>query len=138
MILSRYFDYSTTKNIMVTVGLTNPTTASITFYMKLYSYYYSASRYSLTISTSNTYITDVTYTSFTKVSKSIVSMYPFHSRISSIPNAPIRIRFKIPTSTTISYGTGKFVFTYSQIQYSSSHLCYIIMYASYAAMMQQT
>lgn len=71
-ITSPYFDYSTTNNIIVSVGLTNPSSASTTFYANLYSYYYSGSRYSLTISTSNTYLTDVTYTSSTKLAKGIV------------------------------------------------------------------
>jgi len=136
-VYSKYYDFSTTNNIFVTIGIQNPTTASTTFYMKLYSYYYSSSRYYLTISTQTTYTTDITYTSNTQVAKSIVSMYPFQSRISTVANAPLRIRFQIPSSS-ISYGAGSLVLTYSQIQYSSSHLCSIISYVSYMSMMQHT
>lgn len=137
-VYSKYYDFSTTNNIFVTIGLTNPSAASTTFYMKLYSYYYSSSRYYLTISTQSTYTSDQTYTSYTQVAKSIVAMYPFQSRISTVANAPLRIRFQIPSSSITYSGSGKLVLTYSQIQYSSSHLCSIISYASYTSMMQQT
>jgi hypothetical protein len=136
-IYSKYYDFTTTNNIFVTIGMLNPSSASTTFTMKLYSYYYSASRFYLTISTTATYTTDITYTSNTLVAKSIVAMYPFQSRISTVANAPLRIRFQIPSSS-IATTWGQLVLTYSQIQYSSSHLCSIISYASYASMMQQT
>jgi hypothetical protein len=136
VIISPYYDYSTSNNIIVSIGLTNPSSTT-TFYANLYSYYYSSSRYSLTISTQATYSTDATYTSYTQIAKSTVSVYPFHSRISTVANAPMRIRFKLPSSS-MATANGKFMFTYSQIQYSSAHLCYIIAYASYTAMMQQT
>ena len=52
-------------------------------------------------------------------------------------NAPLRIRFNLPTSS-VANTYGKFSLVYSQIGYSTAHICYIIAYSSYAAMMQQT
>ena len=91
----------------------------------------------MTISKTATLTTDTTYASTTKVAKSSVFMYPFESRISTVSNAPLRIRFNLPSSS-VANANGKFTFTNTQIGYSSAHLCYIIAYASYAAMMQQT
>lgn len=136
-IISRYSDYTPSTNIFVSIGLLNPATASTTFYLKLYSYYYSASRNALTISTSAVYSVDTTFSSFTQFAKSVVRIYPFESKIATVANAPLRMRFSIPSSS-VSYGSGSFVFTNSQIQYTSSHLCYFISYASYSTMMQQT
>ena len=119
-ITSPYKDYTTSKDIMVSMGITNPTSTTTTFTVKLYSYYYSSSRYSLTISRTATYSTDTTYNSgsYTKVSKSSVRMYPFESRVSTIANAPLRIRFKL-SSSSISSTNGKLELTYNQIGYSS-------------------
>jgi hypothetical protein len=64
-------------------------------------------------------------------------MYPFQARISTVANAPLRIRFKLPSSS-VANANGMFTLTYSQIGYTTAHLCSIIAYASYAAMMQQT
>lgn len=138
-ITSPYYDYTTSNNIMISLGLTNPTSASTTFNLLLYSYYFSASIYSLTISTSATYSTDTTYTSgsYTLIGKSTVIMYPFESRISTVANAPLRARFRLPSSS-VSNAWGTFTLTYSQIGYSTKHLCYILAYPCYAAMMQQT
>ena len=136
-ITSPWFDYTTSNNIFVSLGLTNPSSASTTFTLQLFSEYYSSSRYWMTISRTATYTTDTAYNSMTKVAKSSVVMYPFESRISTIANAPLRIRFKLPSSSVASTN-GKFTLAYSQIGYSTAHLCYIIAYSSYAAMMQQT
>ena len=91
----------------------------------------------MTISRTAVYTTDTTYASTTKVAKSSVFMYPFESRISTVANAPFRIRFKLPSSSVASTN-GQLRFVNTQIGYSSAHLCYIIAYSSYAAMMQQT
>lgn len=136
VITSPFWDYSTTNNIIVSIGLTNPSSATI-FYANLYSYHYSPTRFSLTISLQRTYTPDSSYTSFTQISKATVSMYPFLARMSTVANAPMRIRFVLPSSSVAS-ANGRLVFTYSQIQYSSAHLCFIIVYASYTAMLQQT
>lgn len=120
----------------MSIGVTNPTTVT-TFNVNLYSYYYSGSRYSLTISGSTTYTTDTTYSSNNQVAKSTVALYPFYTRISTVANAPLRIRFSLPSSS-VSAANGQFMLTYSQIQYSTAHLCYIIAYNSYTSMMQQT
>ena len=64
-------------------------------------------------------------------------MYPFESRISTVDNAPLRIRFKL-ASSSVANTNGKFTLTYSQIGYSTAHLCYIIAYSSYTTMMQKT
>lgn len=136
-VTSPYFDYSTTNNIIISVGLTNPSSATTTFTANLYSYWYSGSRYSLTISTSNTYASDQTYTASTKLAKGIVEMYPFQARISTVANAPLRIRFQIP-SGSIDRTNGRFDLVYSQIQYSGTHYCYLIKYNDYTSMMQQT
>ena len=126
-IISPYFDYTTSNNIFVSMGLTNPTSATSSFNLYLYSNYYSAARNSLTISTSATLTTDITYNSgtYSMISKSSVMMYPFQSRISTVANAPLRIRFKLPSSS-VDNANGKFTLTYSQIGYSTAHLCYII------------
>lgn len=136
-ITSPYFDYATTSNIIISVGLTNPNAASTTFNAYLYSYYYDGARYSLTIKTSNTYAVDLAYTSYNKVAKGTVEMYPFQSRISTVANAPLRIRFRIP-SGSINRATGRLDLIYSQIQYSGAHYCYIVKYKDYTSMMQQT
>jgi hypothetical protein len=124
---------------MVSLGVTNPTTASTTFSLLLYSYWYSTSLYSLTISSSATYTVDTTYTSVTyvQIPKSSVYVYPFQARISTVANAPLRIRFSL-ISSSVGNAHGQLTFTYDQIGYSTSHYCYIIAYTSYAAMMQQT
>ena len=137
-VISRYYDYTTSNNIFISLGLTNPTSASTTFTAKLYDYYYSGSRYSLTISRTATYSTDTSFNSYSRVSKSTVEMYPFLARINTVANAPLRIRFKIPSSSVSGTGSGALKLTYSQIGYSTAHYCYIVKYASYAAMMQQT
>lgn len=136
VITSPYFDYSTTNNIIASIGLQNPSSLT-TFTANLYSYYYSASRYSLTMSVQNTYAPDSTYSSYSQVAKSTISMYPFSARISTVSNAPLRVRFTIPSSN-VANANGLLVLSYSQIQYSSAHLCYIIAYNSYTAMSQQT
>jgi hypothetical protein len=126
-IISHYFDYTTSNTIFVSMGLTQPNAASSTFNLNLYSDYYDSSRFSLTISTSTTLSTDITYNSgtYSMISKSSVMMYPFQSRISTVANAPLRIRFKLPSSS-VSNANGQFTLTYSQINYSTAHLCYII------------
>jgi len=79
--------YTTTNNIIITYGITNPTSASTQITATLYSSYLSSSENSYTIVVSTNYIIDVTYVStgsFTKVDKAVVSMFPFYSRISSV------------------------------------------------------
>ena len=88
----------------MTLGVTNPSSSSITFYMKMYDYYYSSSLNSLTISTSTTWSIDTSYVSNVEIEKSRVLMYPFRSRISMTANSPLRVRFKISTSS-IPYST---------------------------------
>lgn len=136
VITSPYNDYSTTNNIIATIGLQNPS-SSATFTANLYSYYYSGSRYSLTMSIQNTYTPDASYVSYSQVAKSTVWMYRFSARMSTVANAPLRVRFTIPSSS-VGNTNGVLVISYSQIQYSSAHLCYIIAYNSYTAMSQQT
>jgi hypothetical protein len=138
VIISPYYDYSTTNNIIASIGLTNPASA-VTFSANLYSYYSSSTRYSLTISTSSTYTPDATFISYTPFSKATIAMYPFQARMSSVANAPLRIRFMFTTSS-VPATTGMLVLTYSQIQYTSAnaHLCYIMSYSSFTIMMQQT
>lgn len=120
------------------MGLTQPASTSSSFTLLLYSHF-SSTRNALTISTSAALSTDTTYNSgsYSMVSKASVMLYPFQSRISAVSNAPLRIRFKLPSSS-VGSTNGKFTLTYSQIGYTTSHLCYIIEYSSYAAMMQQT
>ena len=123
------------------MGITNPTSASTTFNLLLYSYWYSSSFYALTMSSSTTYTVDTTYTpvTYVQIPKSSVYVYPFQARISTVSNAPLRIRFSLLSgSNTVANTWGQLVFTYDQIAYSATHLCYIIAYTSYAAMMQQT
>jgi len=121
------------------MGLTNPTSTSTTFSLILYSSYYSASWNSITISRSATYTVDTTYNSgtYTQISKSSVYVFPFQARISTVANAPLRVRFSL-ASGSLASTYGQIRLTYSQISYSSAHLCYILAYASYTAMMQQT
>lgn len=64
-------------------------------------------------------------------------MYPFQARISTVANAPLRIRFQIP-SGSIDRANGRLDLIYSQIQYSGAHYCYLIKYNDYTSMMQQT
>jgi hypothetical protein len=67
VVFSRLTDYSTSNNIFVSLGITNPNAASVTFNMVLYDYYYSATRFSTVISRSTTYTTDLTYASNTQL-----------------------------------------------------------------------
>lgn len=103
--------------------MTNPSSVSNTFTAQLFDYYYDSNRFSRTISRTATYTTDTSFTSFAKVAKSTVQMYPFVSRISTIANAPMRIRFKTSGGTISVGNNGGFRLTYSQIQYSSAHYC---------------
>jgi hypothetical protein len=64
-------------------------------------------------------------------------MFPFYSRISTVPNAPLRVRFVLPSSS-ISNTYGRLILTYSQFGFTTSHLCHIIVYMNYTTMMQQT
>jgi hypothetical protein len=64
-------------------------------------------------------------------------MYPFQARISTVANAPLRIRFQIPAGS-IDRANGRLDLAYSQIQHSGAHYCYIIKYKDYTSMMQQT
>lgn len=41
-ITSPYFDYTTNNNIMVSMGITNPTSTSVSFSLLLYSSYFSS------------------------------------------------------------------------------------------------
>jgi hypothetical protein len=136
-IYSMYYDYTTTNNIFVSLGVLNPSTPSTTITMKLYSYYYSSTRYLLTISTTASYSSDVTYLSNTQISKANVLMYPFSSRISNVANSPLRIRLTLSGTMSTSNG-GRFLINYSQLSYSTNYLCYFIVYSSYTAMMQKT
>jgi hypothetical protein len=63
IVFSRLRDYTTSNNIFVSLGITNPNAASVTFNMVLYDYYFSATRFSTVISRSTTYTTDLTYSS---------------------------------------------------------------------------
>ena len=66
-VYSKYTDYTTSNNLFVSLGITNPNAASVTFTMKMYDYFYSATRYSLVISRTTTYTTDMTYSSNTQL-----------------------------------------------------------------------
>jgi hypothetical protein len=63
IVFSRLTDYSTSNNIFVSLGITNPNVASVTFNMVLYDYYYSNTRFSTVITRSTNYTTDLTYSS---------------------------------------------------------------------------
>lgn len=69
-------DYTTSNNIFVDFGVTNPTT-SIVFTMKLYDYYYSVSLYSMVIQKQATWTVDNSYATFTEVEDQTVRVYPF-------------------------------------------------------------
>lgn len=119
VITSPYYDYSTSNNIIASIGLLNPSTTT-TFTANLYSYYFSPSRYSLTMNVQNTYTTDATYTTYIQVAKSTLMLYPFRARISSVANAPIRVRFTVSASISVSTSpSGRFHLTYPQIAFSS-------------------
>lgn len=68
-IYSERTDYTTNNLIFVEFGATNPQTTSITFTMKMYSYYNSPSRYSLVISRTATYTIDNSWSSSTRIAK---------------------------------------------------------------------
>lgn len=67
IVYSKFSDYSTTNNIFVSLGITNPNAASVTFTMNMYDYYYSATRYSMVISRTTNYTTDLTYSSYSQL-----------------------------------------------------------------------
>ena len=139
-IYSKYFDYTTSNNIFVSLGVTNPTSSSKTFTMKMYDYYYSSSRYSLVISKTATWSIDNSYVSNTEIEKSRVMMYPFKSRIAMVANSPLRIRFKLSTSS-LPYATsnsGLLKIIYSEISYSSQFLIKFRRYSSFKNMIQET
>lgn len=139
-IYSERSDYSTSNLIFVEIGITNPTTTPITFTMNLYSYYYSASRYALVVSKSTTYAIDTTWSSQTRITKERVFMMPFESRITMLPNAPFRIRFKLTSSiaynpTTPSY-SGMIRIINAQIGSSTSFIIYFREYTTFSRMIQ--
>ena len=139
-VYSKYSDYTTSNNIFVTLGVTNPSSSSITFYMKMYDYYYSSSLNSLTISTSTTWTIDTSYVSNVEIEKSRVLMYPFRSRIYSTANSPLRVRFKISTSS-IPYATsnsGLLKLIHSEFAFTSDYLIKFRRYSSFTNMIQET
>jgi hypothetical protein len=119
------------------MGITNPTTASVTFTMKMYDYYYSGSLYSLMISRTATYSIDNTYVSNTEVDKSRVSLLPFRSRISDTGSAPLRVRFKLSTGT-LTPNTGLLKLINSKFAHSSTYIIRIRKYSTFAQMIQYT
>ena len=124
----------------MTLGVTNPSSSSITFYMKMYDYYYSNSLNSLTISAQTTWSIDTSYVSNTEIEKSRVMMYPFRSRIADTANSPLRVRFKLSTSS-IPYATsnsGLLKFIHSEFTYSSDYLIKFRRYSSFTKMIQET
>jgi hypothetical protein len=142
-IYSQYADYTTSNNIFVSLGVMNPSTASVTFAMNMYSYYYNSSRFNLVISTTTTYGTDLTYQSNNQLEKSRLSIFPFRSKLSMASNSPLRVQFNLPDSPgTISngiylgYTTGLLQFTNIQFTYSSAYICYIKEYTSFSNMNQ--
>jgi len=61
-IYSAYYPFTTSNNIFVSLGITNPSVTPVSFTMKMYDYYYTGgSRFSLVISRTATYATDLTY-----------------------------------------------------------------------------
>lgn len=119
------------------MGITNPTSASVTFTMKMYDYYYSGSLYSLMISRTATYSIDNTYVSNTEVDKSRVSMLPFRSRISDTGSAPLRARFKLSTGTLTSTA-GLLKLINSKFAHSSTYIIRLRKYSTFAQMIQYT
>jgi hypothetical protein len=140
IIYSKFTDYSTSNNIFVSLGITNPNAASVTFTMNMYDYWYSATRYSIIISRTTTYTTDITYVSNTQLEKSRLKLFPFKSRMTMTTNVPIRIRFNLPASPgSITYaGNGLIKIINTQFSTSSSYLCYFKEYTSFTNMIQET
>ena len=139
-IYSERADYSTSNNIFVSLGIVNPSSASSTFTMILYDYYFSSSLYSVVISKTATLTIDNSYFTNTAFDKSRVSMYPYRSRFTLTANAPLRIRFKL-SSSSVTYAatySGYFSVTNTQISYSTKFLCFFRQYATYTALDQQT
>ena len=108
--------------------------------MFMYSYYYSASRFSLVISRSTTYAIDNSLSSNILIPKQRVSILPFQSRFSMTTNAPLRIRFQPSSSFSYNSGTpsysGIMTINNNQISYSSNYLCYFRQYTTYTNMAQ--
>jgi hypothetical protein len=135
-VLTRYTTYTTSNNIFVSLGITNPNAINSTFTMKMYDYWYSGSRFSMVISTTTSYTVDTTYASNSQLEKSRITMYPFRSRQSMTANAPLRIRFRVTSG--MGYPYGRFTLVNNQFQYSSSFLCYYKKYTSFKNLMQET
>lgn len=132
-------DYTTSNNIFVSFGITNPST-SPSFNMILYDYYYSGSRYSKVIEKPATLTVDNSFFTNTALAKERVSMYPYRSRFSLTANAPFRIRFKL-SSGSVAYAavnSGLFQITNAQIAYSTKFIIIFRQYANYQNMNQQT
>lgn len=68
-VYSERTDYTTSNLIFVSLAINNPQTTSITFNMYLYSYYYSASRFALSISRSTTFSIDNSWSSNVRIAK---------------------------------------------------------------------
>jgi hypothetical protein len=66
-IYSSYYDFTTTNNIFVSLGILNPNSASVTFTMNMYSFYTSASLFGLVISRTTTYTVDTSFASKTQL-----------------------------------------------------------------------
>lgn len=97
-ITSPFKDYTPADDLTVTIGITNPASTS-TFTLLYYARYVSASWNWLTIYKQATYTVDGTETA-TRLSKSLVLMYPPRARISQTSNSPLRIKFKLPSTSS--------------------------------------
>ena len=76
-IYSYLTDYTTSNNIFVDIGVTNPLSSSVSFTMTLYDYYYSVSKFSIVIERTATWTIDNSFQANTEVEPQTVSVYPF-------------------------------------------------------------
>ena len=76
-IYSYLTDYTTSNNIFVDIGVTNPLSSSVSFTMTLYDYYYSVSKFSIVIERTATWTIDNSFQANTEVEPQTVHVYPF-------------------------------------------------------------
>lgn len=98
--------FSASGLIQVTVGVVNQASSSpITFTLRMYKWWNSATNYGLLIEQSTTYTPFSVGANQILQSRNKIKPYPFYTRLYSDINAPFRMAFKLPptVSTPLSY-----------------------------------
>ena len=101
IVQNRYYNrpFSAGGLMQIIVGVTNQP-SPITFYLKLYKWYFSPTNYGLLIDSQATYTPYVVSATQTLSTMNYIRPYPFYTRVYSDVFAPLRFTFKFPTTMT--------------------------------------